>query len=228
MAGADTQKTSEEDQSMEEILQSIRRIIAEDDSDDSGEGEADKVTGDSNNEDKLDAAETETKEDGAMEEKQEEAPGSDVLELTEVVEDGTDEPAENSDQEQESQEEPAKEAEIEPAAATKEDDSADVDVLANIDAALGSGEQESAGDESAADAQDDTSLLSAETATAAAQVLKAVKTSKSDNNLSFRSGTTIEDLVLEAMKPMLKEWLDSNLTSLVERVVEREIKKLSE
>lgn len=46
--------------------------------------------------------------------------------------------------------------------------------------------------------------------------------------IGFRSGTTIEDLVLEALKPMLKDWLDSNLTSIVERLVEKEVRKLSQ
>lgn len=45
--------------------------------------------------------------------------------------------------------------------------------------------------------------------------------------LHFRSGTTIEDLVLEALRPMLKDWLDSNLSQMVERLVEKEIRRLS-
>jgi cell pole-organizing protein PopZ len=43
----------------------------------------------------------------------------------------------------------------------------------------------------------------------------------------FRSGATVEDLVVESLKPMLKDWLDSNLAALVERLVEKEIRKLS-
>jgi uncharacterized protein len=40
------------------------------------------------------------------------------------------------------------------------------------------------------------------------------------------SGQTVEQLVAEMMRPMLKEWLDSNLPALVERVVQDEISKL--
>ncbi len=47
------------------------------------------------------------------------------------------------------------------------------------------------------------------------------------SGVGFRSGTTIESLVLEGLKPMLKEWLDANLPGMVERLVEREIKRLS-
>lgn len=38
-----------------------------------------------------------------------------------------------------------------------------------------------------------------------------------------RAGVTIEDLVREEIKPVLKAWLDSHLPSLVERVVRTEI-----
>lgn len=42
----------------------------------------------------------------------------------------------------------------------------------------------------------------------------------------FRSGNTVEDLVLEALKPMLSEWLNKNLPVLVEQLVQKEIRKL--
>jgi cell pole-organizing protein PopZ len=38
---------------------------------------------------------------------------------------------------------------------------------------------------------------------------------------------TIEDLVKEVMRPMIREWLDANLPSLVERLVAREIERLT-
>ena len=41
------------------------------------------------------------------------------------------------------------------------------------------------------------------------------------------NGKTIEDLVKEALRPMLKEWLDKNLPQVVERYVEREIVRLT-
>ena len=40
-------------------------------------------------------------------------------------------------------------------------------------------------------------------------------------------GKTVEDLVKEMLRPMLKEWLDRNLPPLVERLVEREISRLT-
>lgn len=40
-------------------------------------------------------------------------------------------------------------------------------------------------------------------------------------------GRTLEDLVQEMMRPMLKEWLDENLPGLVERMVRAEIERVS-
>lgn len=41
------------------------------------------------------------------------------------------------------------------------------------------------------------------------------------------SGKTMEDLVKEMLRPMLKDWLDRNLPGMVERYVEREIVRLT-
>lgn len=41
-------------------------------------------------------------------------------------------------------------------------------------------------------------------------------------------GRTLEDLVAELLKPMLKQWLDNNLPPLVERLVRQEIERLAE
>lgn len=43
---------------------------------------------------------------------------------------------------------------------------------------------------------------------------------------AFRSGITLEELVIEAMTPELSAWLDKNLATLVSHLVEKEIKKL--
>lgn len=40
-------------------------------------------------------------------------------------------------------------------------------------------------------------------------------------------GKTIEDLVKEMLRPMLKEWIDRSLPPMVERLVEREIARLT-
>jgi cell pole-organizing protein PopZ len=41
------------------------------------------------------------------------------------------------------------------------------------------------------------------------------------------SGQTVEAMIRELLRPMLKEWLDENLPSVVERMVEKEIARIS-
>jgi cell pole-organizing protein PopZ len=40
-------------------------------------------------------------------------------------------------------------------------------------------------------------------------------------------GRTLEDMVLELMRPMLKQWLDQNLPPIVDRLVQKEIERIS-
>jgi cell pole-organizing protein PopZ len=49
----------------------------------------------------------------------------------------------------------------------------------------------------------------------------------SDPGPLMGNGKTLEDLVKEMLRPMLKEWLDRNLPPMVERFVEREIVRLT-
>lgn len=42
-----------------------------------------------------------------------------------------------------------------------------------------------------------------------------------------RGGRTVEELVSELLRPMLKAWLDDNLPALVERLVRAEIERIS-
>ncbi|HEV2597578.1 DUF2497 domain-containing protein [Sphingopyxis sp.] len=41
------------------------------------------------------------------------------------------------------------------------------------------------------------------------------------------AGRTMEEVVLDALRPMLKEWLDANLPSLVEAMVAKEISRIT-
>ena len=41
------------------------------------------------------------------------------------------------------------------------------------------------------------------------------------------SGQTVEGMMRDMLRPMLKDWLDENLPSLVERMVEKEIARIS-
>lgn len=67
-------------------------------------------------------------------------------------------------------------------------------------------------------------LLSPEVVTAATAALGALS---KDVVVSGGDGKTLEDMIREMMKPLLKEWLEDNLPPLVESVVEREVRQLS-
>jgi cell pole-organizing protein PopZ len=47
------------------------------------------------------------------------------------------------------------------------------------------------------------------------------------NTILSENARTLEDLVQEMMRPMLKDWLDDNLPGLVERMVRAEIERVS-
>jgi cell pole-organizing protein PopZ len=58
-------------------------------------------------------------------------------------------------------------------------------------------------------------------------VTNLVRALGSDRGAQVHSGgPTIADLVREEIRPMLKEWLDSNLPPLVERLVRAEIERV--
>jgi cell pole-organizing protein PopZ len=193
---------SKQEPSMEEILASIRRIISEDDIDD----------GKSN--------------DTAVEEGVEEE-NDDVLELTDVVED----------------EEPVQE--IEPAEEEAPQSQDDIDTLfdeadlSNTDdeIELVEEEEEESPTEVAAEVTPlpiaavapEGSILDEAPATAATGSLSGlVAMVDAAHGTPIGNGNrTIEDLVKEVMRPMIKEWLDDNLPALVERVVRREVERLS-
>lgn len=221
---ADAQQNKDgDDLSMEEILQSIRKIISDDvPSDDADDA---KTTDESKTDAKTDDGDAPMTEETPHTEEAIDAAGSDVLELTDIFDDT---PAE----------EPATEA---------------VDVLQEINDAMGADEEvqmpapaevevtvepepepapipqpqpKPAAPQADTGQEEVNRLLSDDAATASAASLKKMIDTHKTTVPGFRSGTTLEDLVLESMKPMLKDWLDANLPSMVERIVEREIRKL--
>lgn len=74
----------------------------------------------------------------------------------------------------------------------------------------------------------DDSLVSPSTAQASMGALaRLARAAASEDRPPATGGRSVEDLVIELLRPQLKEWLDQNLAPLVERVVEQEVKKLA-
>ena len=71
-------------------------------------------------------------------------------------------------------------------------------------------------------------LLSASTAAAAGASLGAlVRVVGQRNTPVYRGGPTLEDMVREEIRPLVKSWLDENLAPMVERLVRGEIERVS-
>lgn len=195
---AEPAKAGEQDQSMEEILQSIKRIIAE-------EGDA--------------PAPAAAAAAAAAPAAPQQAPfGSDVLELTDMIEEPK--PIDPID---------AIMAMTAPAPA------AAAEVFTPPPAPEPEPEPEPAAFATAPVAPIDIDVLMSNVAVeASASALRNLAGSvqpgvlpPTSSGYAFRSGVTVEDLVMESLRPMLKEWLDANLPQIVDRKVQREIERIA-
>lgn len=198
------EEKQEGNESMEEILHSIKKIISED-GDEAGAKKGKK------NGNKV-----------AKEAVADDVPGSDVLELTEVVEE---KPAASA--------KPVVEA---PKAENK-------DVLSQIDAAVGPAETKAPVPPAPAakprevkpamsSAPGDPMLSDDAVAAVSASVDKLKKSNEPPPIMTspfpnFESGSSVETMVANMLRPMIKEWLDRNLPAVVERIVEQEIKRIT-
>jgi uncharacterized protein len=64
---------------------------------------------------------------------------------------------------------------------------------------------------------------------AAGSIGALIRSISSDRQIAVgRAGLTLEDLVREELRPLLKSWLDTNLPALVERIVRAEIQRVIE
>ena len=76
-------------------------------------------------------------------------------------------------------------------------------------------------------AQPESLVAPAAAAAAASSVGTLMRTLVAErNSLVHRGGPSIEDLVREETRPLLKDWLDAHLPSLVERLVRAEIERV--
>ena len=213
---------TQQEPSMEEILASIRRIISEDEPAKEDQAEAPPV-----------------EQDSDVEQESE-----DVLELTEIAEDSAEEVASIPQPVEEPEDEPEDEL-----AAEEIDFDAPVEPMAeeeiDFDAPLAEPEDDLELREEAEIPEElpvmaappvsvaptiDYALIGEKPAgstTGSLASLVAAVDRAEGGALLGDANRTIEDLVKEVMRPMIREWLDENLPGLVDRVVRREIERLS-
>lgn len=205
------QDNAQQEPTMEEILASIRRIISEDGDEEQQAGAAAKGDHAHNGSETADpvfdaAPESDTRFE-SEEETSEEASGGDVLELTDIVSE-TD------------QDEAAASAVAEPSV---EDEVEMIEKTAAAEPGRIEDEEEAAV-RSVSPQTQDSSLLSPEKAAATSSVFqelsRRVRVSEGDPQ-------SLEYLVQEMMRPMLSQWLDTHLPRIVEKVVEKEVRRLA-
>jgi hypothetical protein len=199
---------SQQEPSMEEILASIRRIISEDGTPEDGAQDA-AAAAPAPSEEPEDAETSAEAEAVAPAEPDED----DVLELTEIAEEAGEEADQDSvdgmfDSAAEPEAELEAELEVEP---EYEPEPAPVSTPHVASAPEGG-------------------LLSAAAASAAESQLSSLVAAvgQAQGGTPIGAGNrTIEDLVKEVMRPMIKQWLDAHLPALTERIVRREVERLA-
>jgi hypothetical protein len=91
-------------------------------------------------------------------------------------------------------------------------------------------DQETEAEDAAAEA-DTEELVSPASADAARQSLEALTAAVTPAAPAATAapvaGRTMEDVVLDALRPMLKDWLDTNLPEMVEAMVAKEISRIT-
>lgn len=70
-------------------------------------------------------------------------------------------------------------------------------------------------------------ILSSGTQAAAIGSITKLASKMPINSARSYDGVTLEDIVREMLHPMLREWMDDNLPSMVERIVQKELEKLA-
>ena len=73
-------------------------------------------------------------------------------------------------------------------------------------------------------------LVSAEVAAGSAAAMARLVSNRTHTAVELASpgqGLLVETLVRQAIEPVLRDWLDNNLQTIVERLVRREIERIS-
>jgi uncharacterized protein len=212
---------------MEEILSSIRRIIADEEADDA-----------SHDDDDLGAAEAHSEalnEDAdALARAAEDDESDDVLELTKVVRESgevVDLRAEDAAPMGRPADVPTDEPEV---PIHDEVEMAPLEGASDDEPGVSIPNQPKQEDIAAvqmnpADARAE--LVSATAATAAtgafAKLSRAFQRTPPEESIADDSGRSVEQFLEDMIRPLLKEWLDGNLEPIVERLVQKEIQKIA-
>lgn len=211
--------------SMEEILASIRRIISEDEEEEINASAAPKTpplrtpqpAADSTPTADGDSAADESTDPVSEASTDDQADVNDdaIHKINEAAAALTEAPVED----QKMVEEPADE--------TVNSDPADTEITDNAQSRLATEHVEMI-KHSQALASDENGFDDAIVSDVSAAAAKTAFQSLSQNmRVATSEGRTLEDIVVEMLKPLVKEWLDANLPAIVERKVEDEVERIA-
>jgi len=191
--------TDQQEPSMEEILASIRRIISEDGEEIAyGEDAPEPVEADADN--------VETEPEAVSEPLMDDG-DDDILELTDALDDEIQEVSEpEPEPEREPEPEPEPEPDPEPEPVAEEEPEIEV-----ID-----------------DDVDDDKLVSDEVEEVSVATMSGLTAALAATALVGNGEKTLEELTKELLRPILKEWLDTNLPDMVERIVREEVERIAD
>ena len=206
------EETEEQEPSIEEILTSIRQIISDDDDDEGDASEAPAAeeeesgsTPESEPEPTPEPEPEPTPEPEAeidlndSEPEPESEPEKDIVELTDIVEEA-DEPEIDVGFSEVDESEPTPEPEPEPEPIIEEPAAIDTPIEDDLE-----------------------SLLTSKAATATlGGFTELVKKTAIESG-----GITLEDIVRSELNPLLRDWLDKHLPSIIERLVQEELDKIA-
>jgi cell pole-organizing protein PopZ len=188
----------EDEPSIEEILDSIRQIISEDDGD--------------------------SIESNQIEEMPDDEPEDDIIELTQVIKKPESEIQENIEIDMIGPEEIAQEAESEPkeeaqAMPEPKQDEADDIMGINLMASEDTNNNTPLNDEE---------LLDAIISESAEQIAVGAFAKLAQKAAIDKTGTvTVEDIVRKEIRPILRTWIDDHLPTLMERLLQDELEKIA-
>jgi uncharacterized protein len=226
-----TTEPREHEPSMEEILSSIRRIIADEEADETHPEDDELGTAEAH-------ADALNEDADALARAAEDEDPEDVLELTRVVRDGGEVVDLNAGSAAATglYGEPAPEPESEALPETDRDEIelAPLDEEPDRESQIPTWHESKQKEPTAVETKSVATgpeLVSAPVASATtgafAKLSEAVHKTPPEESVADDSGRTIEQFVEDMIRPLLKEWLDENLPPIVERLVQREIQKIA-
>lgn len=221
-----TEPREQHEPSMEEILSSIRRIISDEEAEGAEDSDAAEQAGSGSAQGRAESFEDDAQSFGTTGEDDE---SDDVLELTKVVResgevvdlkseaaDGAELDADDSDTVEDQEE-----AELAPPEDMPESEpDAMTDDYVNQ-------EDEATVDTKQVDADELISVSATTTASGAIAKLTSAFRTPAEESIADTDGRTMEQFAEDIMRPMLKEWLDEHLPPMIERIVEKEIRKIA-